>query len=163
MEKKMRQGEHTHHHHHYYGKRQKSRGACAGGAIKRTIRGIGAKLGVSRGMVIAGFVLLFIFTRWFALIVFFLAYRWVKNPGKYEDLFDSVVEKSRNAFENVTSGRRDKTSSTTGRAGRRQAYKDHDFSDLQRKFDDLEARANNMEAHVSSEEYRLSKEIDDIK
>lgn len=166
MEKKMRQGEHTHHHHYYgkrdYGGRPKS-GKSPGGVIKRTIRGVAAKLGVSHKMVIGGFVLLFVFTSWFALVAFYLAYLWVKSPGKYENIFDNVVGKSRGAFDNMTSKRRKKSSPVIDRSSRRQAYKDRDFSELQRKFDDLEARANNMEAHVSSDEYRLAKEIDDIK
>jgi phage shock protein PspC (stress-responsive transcriptional regulator) len=177
MEKKMKRRDYHHHHHHHhthdYAKRERTvlRTAKPDGFIKRTIKGLAKKFNVSNRTIIIGFIVLFIFTKIFALIAFFLAYHWVKNPGKYEDVFDRTVEKSRRAFDHMGQNTRDWNTGYQQAAagGADPSYKetvheedDFDFSDLKRQFDDLEKRTGGMEEHVSSEEYKLRKEFDGI-
>ncbi|MBT4889237.1 MAG: hypothetical protein HON65_06755, partial [Rhodospirillales bacterium] len=119
---------------------------------------------------IISFIILFIFTKIFALLAFFAAYHWVKNPGKYEDMFDRTVEKSRSKFDSF--GQKPAYQHATA-GGANASYNEYthdsaheedgfDFSDLKRKFDDLEKRTGGMEEHVSSEEYKLKKEFEGI-
>jgi len=134
------------------------------GFIKRTIKGLAKRLSVSKRIIIIGFVALFIFTKIFALLAFFLAYLWIKSPGRYEDLLDRTMEKSRSLFNNL---HRNSIYHSATAGGANSSYAEpanegFDFSDLKRKFDDLERRAENMEEHVSSEEYKLRKEFEDI-
>ena len=167
---KRREYQHHHHHHHYH-KRHKLRTRKSSGFIRRTINGLADKFGVSSKVIIIGFVVLFIFTKIFALLAFFLAYLWVKHPGKYEDMLDGAFEKSRRGFENMTGSPGFDEAATAGEppnsnsASYGSAHRDDEFefSDLKKKFEDLEKRANNMEEHVSSDEYNLNKEFDDIK
>jgi len=153
-------------HHRHTRKRHTCCKANPSGFIKRTIRALAKKLNVSKRIVIFGFVVLFIFTKIFALLVFLMAYLWVKNPGKFEDLFDRTIEKLRRKFGNMgqntiyhqaVAGRADP--SYTATANEEDGL---DFSDLKRKFDDLERRTENMEEHVASEEYKLRKEFEGI-
>jgi phage shock protein PspC (stress-responsive transcriptional regulator) len=166
VEKKMKRRDYHHHHHHHHHEHPRRTLRCGSreGFVKRTIKGLANKFNTSKGVIILGFVILFMFSGFFALLVFFLSYHWVKNPGKLEDLFDRTVEKSRNVFEHVTSteGGFQKTA-TAGNGGSAFSEDDFGFADLKRQFDDLEARANDMEEHVSSDEYQLNKEFDDIK
>ncbi len=167
----MKRREYQHHHHHHYHVRHKLRvGKRVGkpdGFIKRTIKGLAAKFGVSKGVIIAGFIVLFIFTKIFALLAFILAYFWIKHPGKYEDMLDGAFEKSRRGFENMTGAPGFDEAATAGgpQASYDSSYREDefDFSDLKQKFEDLEKRTNGMEEHVSSDEYKLNKEFDDIK
>ncbi len=162
----MKRREHHHHHHHYH-KGHPRRPRKRDGGIKRTIKGLATKFGVSSKVIIIGFVVLFLFTKIFALLIFFLAYLWIKHPGKYEDMLDGAFEKSRRGFENMTHAPGFDEAATAGgpQTSYGTAYRDDefDFSDLKQKFEDLEKRTNGMEEHVSSDEYKLNKEFDDIK
>ncbi len=157
---------HHHHHHQHTHERYKLRTAKHDGFIKQTIKGLAKKFGVSKKTIIIGFIILFIFTKIFALLLFFLAYHWVKNPGKYEDMFDRTIEKSRRAFENMgpQTAYQQAGASDAGTRYGEPAYEEDgfDFSDLKRQFNDLEKRAGDMEEHVSSEEYKLRKKFEEI-
>jgi len=154
----MKRREYHHHHHERHTLRTKK----PDGFIRRTIKGLAKKFNVSSRMIIIGFIVLFMFSGFFAMMAFFAAYLWVRNPGKIEDMFDRTVEKSRNAFD--TMARSAKFNQTAAAGGGNPSYADDDldFSDLKRKFDDLEKRTNGMEEHVSSDEYELKKEFDGI-
>lgn len=168
---KRREYHHHHHHHHHQHihERRTLRTCKPAGFFSRTINGLAKKFNTSRWMIIFGFVLLFIFTHFFAFVVFFVAYLWVKNPGKYEDIFDRTVERSRQAFTGFMDGQGAHAAATAGGAAdaARGAEFDppedeFDFQDLKRQFEDLEKRAGSMEEHVSSEEYKLRKKFEDI-
>lgn len=164
----MKAREHHHHHHHHkhtFGERHKLR-TKSGGFIKRTIKGLAKKFDVSKRTIIIGFVILFLFTKIFALLAFFLAYQWVKNPGKFEDMFDRIIEKSRRTFDNMGNNKAYQQAAT-GRAD--PSYADYaqpedgfDFSDLKAQFKDLEKRTGDMEEHVASDDYKLRKEFEAI-
>jgi phage shock protein PspC (stress-responsive transcriptional regulator) len=160
---KRRDYHHHHHHHHHNHVRPTLRCGSPDGFIKRTIKGLAKKFSTSKGVIILGFVILFMFSGFFALIAFFLSYHWVKNPGKFEDMFDRTVEKSRSVFEHVSSSSDMNKTAAAGHADTSYADDDFGFTDLKRQFDDLEARTNGMEEHVSSDEYKLNKEFSDLK
>jgi phage shock protein PspC (stress-responsive transcriptional regulator) len=162
---------HHHHHHEHSDARPTLRTNKQGGFFKRTIKGLATKFNVSKRTIIIGFIILFVFTKFFALLAFFLAYHWIKNPGKYEDIFDRTVEKSRYTFDNMRHNSAFQQAGTdaphtahhtTGNSTPPPEDDGFDFADLKRKFDDLEKRAGGMEEHVSSEEYRLRKEFEGI-
>ncbi len=160
---------HHHHHHEHAHSRPTLRTASQGGFFKRTIKGLAQKFNVKKRTIIIGFIILFLFTKIFALLAFFLAYHWIKNPGKYEDIFDRTVEKSRQTFDNINTdtayqyagaGEPDAPhNKTTATATEDDGF---DFSELKSKFEDLEKRTGGMEEHVSSEEYKLRKEFEEI-
>lgn len=154
---------HHHHHHHHTHTRPTLRCGNPDGFIKRTIKGLAKKFNTSKGVIILGFVVLFMFSGFFAFVAFFLSYLWVKNPGKFEDMFDQTVEKSRNMFEHVKTSAASNTMAAAGSADTSYADDDFGFADLKRQFDDLESRTNGMEEHISSDEYQLNKELNDLK
>tara|TARA_B100000315_G_C14289772_1_gene456849 strand:+ start:90 stop:587 length:498 start_codon:yes stop_codon:yes gene_type:complete len=165
----MKRRDYHHHHHHYHHDKHElhtKRKAHPGGFIKRTVKGLAKKFNVSKRTIVIGFIVLFIFTKVFALLVFFLAYLWVKNPGKYEDMFDRAIEKSRRAFDNMGLNTAYEPAAAGGAGPSYGESADEedgfDFSDLKRQFDDLEKRTGDMEEHVSSEEYKLRKEFEGI-
>ena len=152
-----------HHHHHYFYRHHTSGLGKSRGFIKRTIKGLARKFGVSKHTIIIGFIVLFLFTKIFALLAFFLAYYWVRNPGKFENFFDATLEKTRRGFDNMK-GRAD-FGEAVAADGPEASYGENefDFSELKRKFDDLEKRTNGIEEQVSSDEYRLNKEFDNLR
>jgi hypothetical protein len=117
------------------------------------------KLGVPRGVIIVGFIMLFVMSAPLALATFFVAWYWIKNPGKLEAGIDRAMESTRQAL----SG-----SNTPGDPARPAGAvagapdEDLDFSELRAKFEELEARAGRMEEHVSSDDYRLRRRFDDL-
>ncbi len=154
------------HHHHFY-QHHTSGPRKSRGFIKRTIKGLARKFGVSKRTVIIGFIVLFLFTKIFTLLAFFLAYYWVRNPGKFENFFDATLEKTRRAFDNMK-GRTNFGETVAAYApeasyGASYGKNEFDFSELKQKFDDLEKRTNGIEEQVSSDEYQLNKEFDNLR
>ncbi len=160
---KRRDYHHHHHHHHHTHPRRTLRVRNTEGFVKRTIKGLAKKFNTSKGVIILGFVILFMFSGFFALVAFFLAYHWVKNPGKFEDIFDRTVEKSRHVFGHAASSAPGHEDATAGDSAPEYTEDDFGFADLKRQFDDLETRTGGMEEHVSSDEYKLNKAFEGIK
>ncbi|NQW01103.1 MAG: hypothetical protein HQ483_15460 [Rhodospirillales bacterium] len=141
------------------------------GFIKTTVRKLAEAFDVSFKLVVIGFVLLFMFTGFFALFVFLVAAHWVRYPDKYEDFFDTAFEKSRRGFSHMTGNRRYWNSSKAAGASAAGASEtsasaaddDFDFSDLNRQFDELKRRTGTMEAHLASDAYTLNRQFDDLK
>jgi phage shock protein PspC (stress-responsive transcriptional regulator) len=130
-----------------------------GGFFSRTVGGLARKFGVPRGVIIVGFIMLFIMSAPLALVTFIGAWYWIKNPGKLEAAVDGAMESARRSFRSDHT-HEDRAQAAGAPAG---AFdEDLDFSELRARFDELETRARRMEEHVSSDEYHLRKQFDDI-
>lgn len=129
------------------------------GVVRRVTRGLAAKFGVPRKLVLAGFIVGLIINVPLTIVIFLIALYWVDHPGKLESRMERLAEKSRRFWSQFG----DKSSTRHAYAGGVQPEddgEDFSFTDLRRQFDDLERRAGDMEAHVSSEEFHLHKEFD---
>ena len=110
-------------------------------------------------MVIAGFVLGFVFIPLPALVVFLAALYWVDNPERArrhaESVFDSL-RRTGSRFRRSTAG------PEPGGAGRdsREPPRPHvDPVSLARRFERAERRTRAIEEFVASEEFRLNREF----
>ena len=128
-----------------------------GGFFSRTIGGLSRKFGVPRGIIIVGFIMLFIMSAPLAVVTFIGCWYWVKHPGRVEAAVDRAMESTRRAFSGDHHDHGQPAAAATG------AYdEDLDFTELRARFEDLEARAASMEEHVSSDDYELRRQFDDI-
>ncbi|MDH3713677.1 MAG: hypothetical protein OET44_07515 [Gammaproteobacteria bacterium] len=143
---------------HQYRCHVNARGS-GGGFFSRTVGGLSRKFGVPGGVIIVGFIMLFIMSAPLALATFLGAWYWVRNPGKLEAAVDRAMESTRRAFRGG-SMHEDQAHSAAAAAGAHD--EDLDFSELRARFEDLEVRARRMEEHVSSDEYQLRRKFDDI-
>ncbi len=160
----MEERKHYHHHHHHHFDASKVRqNPKSEGFIRKTITGLAETFNVSRKVVIIGFIILFMFTHFFAVVVFFVAAHWVRNQAKYDDFFGTAFEKSRRSFSSMRQQQSYTAQAGAGATDASYHDDDFDFSDLNRKFDDLKKRTSDMEEHVSSEDYKLHKEFKDLK
>lgn len=160
---KYRRSHYHHHHHHHTDSGKPNFNLKPDGFIKGTIRKLADTFNISFKLVVLGFVVLFLFTGFFAIVVFLVASHWVRYPQKYDDFFDSAFEKSRRSFSHMAGNRRPAEPSMAGGESTSYADEDFDFSDLNRKFDDLKRRTGGMEEHVSSDEHKLNKAFKDLK
>ncbi|WP_417453994.1 hypothetical protein [Kiloniella sp.] len=137
------------------------------GAVKRVTRALADRFGVPRKLVLAAFIIGLFINFVLTLIVFFLSLYWVNNPGRLEEKFNKMANKTKN-WMNGTSSRGTQTqyayAGTQQTSSRPDSHDNHDsddldFSELCREFEDLERRTADMEKHVSSEEYKLNKEF----
>ena len=154
----MTRNEH-HEHYHFHQTKGASRPKPKG-FIKRTIRALAERFNVPRWMIICGFIFLFFMSVPLAILTFLGASYWVKHPGKLEDRFDTIMEKSRRTFRNMSDPAKYAGASASDVPPEHDGF---DFADLKGKFEDLEKRAGKMEEHVSSDEYSLNKEFNDIR
>ena len=127
------------------------------GFISRTVTGLARKFGLPRGVIIVGFIMLFIMSAPLALVTFIGAWYWVKNPGKVEAAVDRAMESTRRAFSGTHDDHVQPAAATAGAH-----EEDLDFAELRARFEDLEARTRHMEEHVSSDEHELRRKFEDI-
>ena len=144
-----------HYHRRRYGRRR--------GPIKRVTRGLADAFGVPRGVVIAGFVVGFVFVPLLSLAAFLVALYWADDPGRARRHVDSVFEMLGRAGDRLRRG--------AGRRGYRDAGDDSaresgdrprpavDPAALARRFERIDRRARAIEAYVASEEFRLNREF----
>ena len=130
------------------------------GPIKRVVRGLADAFGVSRGMVVAGFVLGFVFAPLLTLVVFLAALYWVDHPERTHRYAGVAYGHLRRAAARIRRG----VAGTPhgGEAGGESREPPHPFVDpaaLGRRFETLERRARAIEAFVASEEFRLDREF----
>ncbi len=152
-----------HHYRHRHDHRRSAEGSASRpckGFVRYTIRGLARKFGVPKGVIIAGFVMLFIMSTPLALAAFFGSWYWLKHPGKLEAMMDRVMDGARSAFAGTVREGAYAPPAPSSVAG---VEPDSDFSELRARFADLEARASRMEEHVSSQEYELNKEFKDMR
>ena len=136
------------------------RGRRRRGPIKRVVRGLADAFGVSRGMVVAGFVLGFVFAPLLTLVVFLAALYWVDHPERTHRYAGVAYGHLRRAAARIRRG----VAGTPrgGEAGGESREPPHPFVDpaaLGRRFEALERRARAIEAFVASEEFRLDREF----
>lgn len=144
-----------HYHRRRYGRRR--------GPIKRVTRGLADAFGVPRGVVIAGFVVGFVFVPLLSLAAFLVALYWVDDPGRarrHVDSFFDVLGRAGDRLRRGAGGRRrrdagDDSASTSGDRPRPAV----DPAALARRFERIERRARAIEAFVASEEFRLNREF----
>jgi len=146
--------------HNQYRCHVRARGhARRSGFFSGTIGGLSRRFGVPRGIIIVGFIMLFIMSAPLALVTFLGSWYWVRHPGKVEAAVDRAMESTRRAFR---AGHAHEDYSQPAAATAGAADENLDFSELRARFEDLEARARRMEEHVASDEYDLRQQFDDI-
>lgn len=142
--------------------RRHGRGRRSGrrrGPIKRVVRGLANALGIPRGIVIAGFVLGFVFIPLPALLMFLVALYWVDNPERARRHADSVFDSLRRTGSRI---RRSAAGAGPGSAAAdpREPPRPHvDPASLARRFERAELRTRAIEEFVASEEFRLNREF----
>lgn len=137
---------------------------CEGpGVIRRVTQGLADKLGVSRKLVLAAFIVGLIFNLPLTVVVFLVALYWINHPGRLEKLMENIGTLVRSVWSHLRGGAtsREAYAGAGGTAGVEEGV-DFDFQALRAKFADLERRARTMEKHVSSREFRVAREIDQI-
>ena len=146
---------HSEHDHHEHDGKRRHRSGCA---IKRIVRGLADKFGVSRGTVIAGFVIGFVFVPLLTLFVLGAAWIWVDDQERFESRVTKVADGARKVYDRTFG-------SPTPRSPDVETVMADpipDFPHLRKQFENLEARAGSMEAYVSSEDFRLHREFKKI-
>lgn len=142
--------------------RRHGRGRRSGrrrGPIKRVVRGLANALGIPRGIVIAGFVLGFVFIPLPALLVFLAALYWVDDPERARRHADSFFDSLRRTGSRF---RRSAAGAGPGSAAEdpREPPRPHiDPDSLARRFERAELRTRAIEEFVASEEFRLNREF----
>ena len=133
------------------------------GPIKRVTRGLSDAFGIPRGVVIAGFVVGFVFVPMLALVAFLAALYWVNDPERTRRHVDSVFEGLRRA-----GGRLRRAAAGSGRRGSAGGSASESYGPsrppvypdaLARRFERIERRARAIEEFVASEEFRLNREF----
>ena len=133
------------------------------GPIKRVTRGLSDALGIPRGVVIAGFVLGFVFAPLLSLLAFLAALYWVNDPERTRRHADSLFDSMRRAgdrFRRAAAGPRDR-----GAAGGAERESPEPLRSpvyptaLVRRLERIERRTRAIEEFVASEEFRLSREF----
>ena len=144
-----------HHHRRRYGRRR--------GPIRRVVRGLADAFGVPLGVVIAGFVLGFVFVPLLSLAAFLVALYWVDDPGRarrHVDSFFELLGRTGDRLRRGAGGRRRRDSSDdSARESRDRPRPAVDPVALARRFERIERRARAIEAFVASEEFRLNREF----
>ena len=135
------------------------------GPIKRVTRGLADAFGVPRGVIIAGFVLGFVFIPLLTLVAFLAALYWVNDPERARRQVESFFESLRRAGVRF---RRGATRPGAGYGGgdAEPGRRSHESPRpavhppaLARRFERLERRARAIEQFVASEEFRLNREF----
>ena len=133
------------------------------GPIKRVTRGLADAFGVARGVVIAGFVLGFVFVPLLSLAAFLVALYWVNSPERMRRRMDTFFDSMRRAGDRFRRAaarpeQRGADSEPGGESSEppRPAV---DSSALARRYERIERRARAIEAFVASEEFRLNREF----
>ena len=133
------------------------------GPVKRVIRGLADTFGVPRGMVIAGFVLGFVFLGPWTVVVFLAAWYWVDHPERARRWMDAACESVRWTADRVWRGAAGAGHRGGGGAPDRGPDEPPpppaDPAALARRFERIERRARAIEEFVASEEFRLNREF----
>ena len=133
------------------------------GPIKRVTRGLADAFGVPRGVVIAGFVLGFVFVPLLSLAAFLAAMYWVNNPERTRRHMDTFFDSMRRAGNRLRrAAARPEHRGADSEPGRESSEPPRpavDSSALARRFERIERRARAIEAFVASEEFRLNREF----
>ena len=133
------------------------------GPVKRVTRGLADALGLPRGMVIAGFVVGFVFVPLLTLVAFFAALYWVDHPDRTRRQMDAVYDSLKGAADRLwrsAAGPRHRgPGADPGPESRESPRPGVDPTALVRRFGRIERRARAIEEFVASEEFRLNREF----
>ncbi len=133
------------------------------GPIKRVIRGLADAFDIPRGVVIAGFVLGFVFAPLLTLLVFLAALYWVDHPERTRRRMGAAhdsLKRAADRLRRVASGPgRRGSSGGPGREPQEPSRPTIDPDALSRRFERIERRARAIEEFVASEEFRLNREF----
>lgn len=133
------------------------------GPIKRVTRGLADAFGVPRGVVIAVFVLGFVFIPLLSLAAFLAALYWVNDPQRTRRHLDSFFGSLRRAGDRLRRGgagpRHRDADGEPGSESRETPRPAVDSFALLRRFERIERRARAIEEFVASEEFRLGREF----
>ena len=129
------------------------------GPIKRVTRGLADAFGIPRGVVIAGFVLGFVFAPLLTLVVFFVALYWVDDPERTRRHVDAAYDALGRAVDRLRRGARGPRRGGSGGPGREPPRPAIDPAALVRRFEWMERRTRVIEEFVASEEFRLNREF----
>ena len=130
------------------------------GPIKRVTRGLADAFGIPRGVVIAGFVLGFVFAPLPTLLVFFVALYWVDDPERTRRHVDAAYDVLGRAADRLRRGiRGPRQGGSGGGSGREPSRPAIDPAALVRRFERIERRTRVIEEFVASEEFRLNREF----
>ena len=143
---------------HQPGRRRRRRGP-----IKRVVRGLADAFGVPRGVVIAVFVVGFVFIPLLSLLAFLVALYWVNNPERarrhVDSFFDGLRRGNDRLWRGTAGSRRRGVGGETERESRKSPPPPIDSTALARRFERIERRARAIEEFVASEEFRLNREF----
>ena len=133
------------------------------GPIKRVTRGLADAFGVPRGVVIAIFVLGFVFMPLLSVMAFLTALDWVNDPERTRRHVDSIFDSFRRASDRLRRGgvgvrQRGVARGTEGDSPEPPRPAVDTFA-LVRRFERIERRARAIEEFVASEEFRLGREF----
>ena len=114
-------------------------------------------------MIIAGFVVGFVFVPLLSLAAFLVALYWVDDPGRarrHVDAFFDVLERAGDRLRRGTGGgrHRDAGDDSVREPGARPRPAVDPVA-LARRFERIDRRARAIEAFVASEEFRLNREF----
>ena len=133
------------------------------GPIKRVTRGLADAFGVARGVVIAGFVLGFVFVPLLSLAAFLAALYWVNSPERTRRRMDTFFDPMRRAGNRLRrAAARPEHRGADSEPGRESSEPPRPAVDsraLARRYERIERRARAIEAFVASEEFRLNREF----
>lgn len=132
------------------------------GPIGRVVRGLSDAFGIPRGMVIAGFVLGFVFVPLLALLAFLTALYWVNDPERMRRQVEWVVDSFRRAGDRLRRGTGNRYRGVRGGPAREPGEPWRPPVDpvaVARRFERIERRARAIEEFVTSEEFRLNREF----
>jgi phage shock protein PspC (stress-responsive transcriptional regulator) len=150
-------------------KQRRRRHARAGmtGIIHRVLDGLGDALGIGRGLVIAGFVVGFVFVPLLSLAVFLGGWYWISYPEQTRRHFRRISAYAQRvsaaAFATNTRAtapqpdidERETNASSASTPNKQSPT----TAELRARFESLDARARAIEEFVASEEYRLEREF----
>ena len=143
---------------HPRGRRRRRRGP-----VKRVVRGLADAFGVPRGVVIAVFVVGFVFIPLLSLLAFLVALYWVNDPDRTRRHVDSFFDGLRRGNDRIRRGtarpRRNGVDSAADQEPRKSPPPPIDSTALARRFERIERRARAIEGFVASEEFRLNREF----
>ena len=143
---------------HRPGRRRRRRGP-----VKRVVRGLADAFGVPRGVVIAVFVVGFVFIPLLSLLAFLVALYWVNDPDRTRRHVDSFFDGLRRGNDRLRRGtarpRRNGVDSAADQEPRKSPPPPIDSTALARRFERIERRARAIEEFVASEEFRLNREF----
>lgn len=137
---------------------RKRRKARRRGPISRVVRGLSKKLNVHKHLVIAGFVLGFIFVPMLTIFVFLGALYWANDPEALEERIDGLARKARTQYKKFAEGPPPRVNDAPTTVNETE-FRLPEFPELRRKFEELEARTGKMEACVASEEFTLNRQF----